>query len=91
MAILPNFTAATFGNSTTINNQFFPLPGGTINSYGAAQIDPETGEEETERNDHFATFETKDDRGRGGRRRPGHGLCGRRSRRGYARLVRAGR
>jgi Ca2+-binding RTX toxin-like protein len=37
----------------------FPLPGGTINSYGAASIDPETGDEETERNDHFATFETK--------------------------------
>jgi Ca2+-binding RTX toxin-like protein len=59
MAILPNFTAATFGNSTAINNQFFPLPGGTINSYSAAQIDPEAGEMETERNDHFATFETR--------------------------------
>ena len=59
MPILPNFSAATFGNSTTINNRFFPLPGGTINSYGAELIDPDTGEEETERNDHFATFETK--------------------------------
>ncbi len=59
MAILPDFGAATFGNSTNIDNAFFPLPGGTINSYGAALIDPETGEEETERNDHFATFETK--------------------------------
>ncbi|CAH2395619.1 calcium-binding protein [Mesorhizobium escarrei] len=59
MAILPDFGAATFGNSTNIDNTFFPLPGGTINSYGAALIDPETGEEETERNDHFATFETK--------------------------------
>ena len=55
----PTSAAATFGNSTNINNTFFPLPGGTINSYGAALIDPETGEEETERNDHFATFETK--------------------------------
>lgn len=59
MAILPNFAAAAFGSSTTIDNQFFPLPGGTINSYSAAQIDPETGEMETERNDHFATFETR--------------------------------
>ncbi|RWM84150.1 MAG: hypothetical protein EOR84_33500 [Mesorhizobium sp.] len=59
MALLPDFAAATFGNSTNIDNTFFPLPGGTINSYGAALIDPETGEEETERNDHFATFETK--------------------------------
>ncbi len=59
MAILPNFAAAAFGSSTTINNQFFPLPGGTINSYAAAQIDPETGEMETERNDHFATFDTR--------------------------------
>ncbi|WP_198963525.1 calcium-binding protein [Sinorhizobium fredii] len=60
MTILPNFAAARFGNSTNINNTFFPLPDGTINSYGASFIDPWTGEVETERNDHFATFETKE-------------------------------
>ena len=59
MTLLPDFGAATFGNSTNIDNTFFPLPGGTINSYGAEVVDPESGEEETERNDHFATFETK--------------------------------
>ena len=35
------------------------MPPGAINSYAAEIIDPETGEEEGERNDHFATFETK--------------------------------
>ena len=59
MTLLPNFSAATFGDPTTITNMFFPLPGGTINSYGATLVDPETGEQETERNDHFATFDTK--------------------------------
>ncbi|MGI0526721.1 calcium-binding protein [Rhizobium giardinii] len=59
MTLLPDFSAATFGDPTTITNMFFPLPGGTINSYGATLVDPETGEEETERNDHFATFDTK--------------------------------
>ncbi|MDQ6434796.1 calcium-binding protein [Mesorhizobium sp. LHD-90] len=59
MPILPNFAAAKFSNSTDIDNPFFPLPGGAINSYGAEITDPETGELETERNDHFATFETK--------------------------------
>ena len=91
MTLLPDFGAATFGNSTNIDNTLFPLPGGTINSYGAAVVDPDTGEEETERNDHFATFETKIDRGRRGRRRPRYGLCERRPGRGHARLVRAGR
>lgn len=59
MTLLPNFSEATFSDPTNITNTLFPLPGGTINSYRAALIDPETGEEETERNDHFATFETK--------------------------------
>ncbi|MCV9962601.1 hypothetical protein OIU34_11895 [Pararhizobium sp. BT-229] len=59
MTLLPNFLAAKFGDPTNITNMFFPLPGGTINSYAAEIIDPETGEEETERNDHFATFDTK--------------------------------
>ncbi|HVK92799.1 MAG TPA: calcium-binding protein, partial [Mycoplana sp.] len=59
MAFLPDFAAATFGTSTTITNPYFPLPPGTINSYGAAVIDPDTGGTDTERNDHFATFDTK--------------------------------
>lgn len=59
MTLLPNFLAAKFGDPTNITNMFFPLPEGTINSYAAEIIDPETGEEETERNDHFATFDTK--------------------------------
>ena len=53
---------------------FFPLPAGTINSYGAEVIDPDTGEEETERNDHFATFETKTIAGIEARGRPRYGL-----------------
>ncbi len=59
MTLLPKFSKAIFGDPTTITNSFFPLPEGTINSYAATIIDPETGEEETERNDHFATFDTK--------------------------------
>ena len=59
MAILPNIKDATFTDPSNVDNRFFPLPPGTINSYGVEIVDPETGEEESERNDHFATFETK--------------------------------
>ena len=59
MATLPNFGAASFGDPTDIDNQFFPLPPGTINSNAASVIDPESGEEDTERDDHFVTFETR--------------------------------
>ena len=59
MATLPDFGAAVFGDPTDIDNQYFPLPPGTINSSGASVIDPESGEEEFERDDHFVTFETR--------------------------------
>ena len=59
MPVLPNLQDATFSDPSHVDNAFFPLPPGTINSYGVEVIDPETGEEESERNDHFATFETK--------------------------------
>lgn len=55
----PTFDPAAFSDPTTVTNPYFPLPGGTINSYEAVIVDPEIGEVETERNDHFATFETK--------------------------------
>lgn len=60
MTELPDFNAATFTDPTAVDNPYFPLPGGTVNSYEAVAIDPESGEEEVERNDHFATYETKD-------------------------------
>ena len=59
MTDLPDINGATFTDPTNVDNQYFPLPGGTINSYEAVTIDPDSGEEEGERNDHFATFETK--------------------------------
>ena len=59
MPVLPDLQDATFTDPSNVDNRFFPLPPGTINSYAAEIIDPETGEEESERNDHFATFETK--------------------------------
>lgn len=59
MPVLPDLQNAAFSDPTNVDNVFFPLPAGTINSYGVEVVDPETGEEESERNDHFATFETK--------------------------------
>ena len=59
MPVLPDLQDATFSDPSNVDNRFFPLPPGAINSYAAEIIDPETGEEEGERNDHFATFETK--------------------------------
>ena len=59
MATLPEFNPADFTSSTTIDNTYLPYLGGTVKSYGATFIDVETGEEESERNDEFVTFETK--------------------------------
>lgn len=59
MPVLPDLQDATFSDPSDVDNPFFPLPPGTIDSYGAEVVDPETGEEGSERNDHFATFETK--------------------------------
>ena len=59
MPVLPDLEQATFNDPSHVDNAFFPLPPGTINSYGVEVVDPENGEEESERNDHFATFETK--------------------------------
>jgi Ca2+-binding RTX toxin-like protein len=59
MPVLPDIEDAEFNHPTDIDNPYFPLPAGTINSYGASTIDPESGETETERSDQFATFDTK--------------------------------
>ena len=34
MAVLPNLKDATFTDPSNVDNRFFPLPPGTINSYG---------------------------------------------------------
>ena len=60
MAILPDISAAEFQTGAPIDNPFFPLPPGTIFSYGGTQVDDETGEAVFERNDLFVTFETKE-------------------------------
>jgi hypothetical protein len=57
MAILPDIGAAEFQPGAPIDNPFFPLELGSIRSYAGRQVDPDTGEVETERNDLFATFE----------------------------------
>ena len=60
MSVLPDINQAVFSNSTNVTNPYFPLPEGTINSYRADFVDPDSGEAEFERNDHFATFETRE-------------------------------
>jgi hypothetical protein len=55
MIFLPPFNAADFSDSSTIDNEYFSLPAGTITSFSGEILDPETGEGETERNDLFAT------------------------------------
>jgi hypothetical protein len=60
MAILPDIGAAEFQPGAPIDNPFFPLELGSIRSYEGSRVDPDTGEVETERNDLFATFETKE-------------------------------
>ncbi|MDH3668282.1 MAG: hypothetical protein OEN23_15245 [Paracoccaceae bacterium] len=59
MTTLPDFDAANFTDPAVVDNPYFPLPPGTINSYEAEIIDPDSGEDEIERNDHFAAFPTK--------------------------------
>jgi hypothetical protein len=59
MAVRPDFRAARFEAGASIDNPYFPLTPGTIQSYGGSKTDPETGETETERNDVFVTHETK--------------------------------
>lgn len=58
MTLLPDFGAASFSDSTAVDNTHYPLIAGTINSYAAGAIDPESGEVEEERNDYFVTFQT---------------------------------
>jgi len=59
MLTLPDFDPADFSAGATIDNPYFPLPAGTVSSYSATAIDPETGESGGERNDFYATAETK--------------------------------
>ncbi|OAP41208.1 hypothetical protein AU381_04860 [Sinorhizobium glycinis] len=63
MAILPNFGAATFIPGAPINNPYFPLIPGHVLSYSGDEIDPDTGEVTTERNDFFTTSATFEVRG----------------------------
>ncbi|MGI9413656.1 MAG: calcium-binding protein [Hyphomicrobiales bacterium] len=58
MAILPDFDPTAFTPGTEIDNTYLRFLAGTVRSYGATFTDPETGEEESERNDEFVTFDT---------------------------------
>ncbi|WEX75564.1 hypothetical protein PYH37_000991 [Sinorhizobium numidicum] len=63
MAILPNFGAATFIPRAPIDNPYLPLIPGHVLSYMGDEIDPDTGEVTTERNDLFTTSATFEVRG----------------------------
>ncbi|WP_331373124.1 hypothetical protein [Sinorhizobium chiapasense] len=63
MAILPDFGAATFIPGAPINNPYLPLIPGHVLSYKGDEIDPDTGEVTTERNDLFTTSATFEVRG----------------------------
>ncbi|MDK1491753.1 hypothetical protein QN219_17065 [Sinorhizobium sp. 7-81] len=63
MAILPDFSAATFIPGAPINNPYLPLIPGHVLSYKGDEIDPDTGEITTERNDVFTTSATFEVRG----------------------------
>jgi len=45
---LPNFSTANFENSTVINNPYFSLTPGTLSTYEGEEVNPYTGETETE-------------------------------------------
>ncbi|AWI59567.1 hypothetical protein [Sinorhizobium fredii] len=55
MAILPDFSAATFIPGAPINNPYLPLIPGHVLSYKGDEIDPETADITTERNDVLTT------------------------------------
>ena len=63
MAVLPDFSAATFVPGAAIDNPYFPLTRNNILSYRAEENDPDTGEIASERNDLFTTNETLTVRG----------------------------
>ncbi|MBB4183794.1 hypothetical protein GGE07_000407 [Sinorhizobium terangae] len=63
MAILPDFGAATFIPGAPIDNPYLPLIPGHVLSYKGDEIDPNTGEVTTERNDVFTTSATFEVRG----------------------------
>ncbi|WEX88283.1 hypothetical protein PZN02_000754 [Sinorhizobium garamanticum] len=63
MAILPDFGAATFVPGAPIDNPYLPLIPGHVLSYKGDEIDPDTGEVTTERNDLFTTSATFEVRG----------------------------
>ena len=56
MPILPNFNPARFRRGEPIDNPYFPLVPGTVQTYQGTTADGET----TEGNDYFATSLTKD-------------------------------
>jgi hypothetical protein len=58
MTFLPNFDPAAFARGARIDNPYFILKPGTIQSYSGTVTDEDTGETHTEQNDFFATFET---------------------------------
>jgi len=49
-ATQPNFAAARFDRSLTINNPYFPVVPGAVYTYDTEAVDDETGETTTERN-----------------------------------------
>jgi len=54
---IPDFSSASFGNSTSITNPYYPLTPGTTHSYRGEK--EEDGETIVEENDVFVTFETR--------------------------------
>ena len=63
MAVLPDFSAATFVPGAAIDNTYFPLTPKQILSYKAEETDPDTGEVSVETDDLFTTPETFSVRG----------------------------
>ena len=59
LATLPNFGAARFSDSLTIDNPYFPLVAGTVYTYAADGIDDVTGNPFTETNTVEVLDETK--------------------------------
>ncbi len=89
MAVLPDFSAATFVPGAAIDNTYFPLTPNQILSYKAEETDPDTGEVSVETDDlhHPRNLHRS---WRRDHRRPRHGLRRRGDPRGHPRLPRPG-
>lgn len=56
---LPDFNTATFNPGAPIDNTYFPLAPGTVYTYEADLVDPDTLETESIKIEEFVTFDTK--------------------------------